>query len=302
MGSDSYLASKLDSLKSTFHDALVGKSISQSVSGKRRKRSISTSDPLTCNTLYSFSSASSLSSLTASDLSTLSQSEFTNCMSLYSTYSWSSTQSAALVTLMKANYSGGVSSIPEGDLAYYSTFLIGLTTTELQSLTITSLNTINALGLVNKWSNDQLTSIVAAVKANGNSLTNVLNQMKNLACGISESDWSTISTSTVYSAQTTLITIDNTDCLAISYMYSKLRPSSFDSASLTDLGVISGGFSSSDLTSTAISTELLPFTTLTYVSASTVNSMSNSYLNALTTSQITALINSPNYSSFSDSV
>jgi hypothetical protein len=225
-------------------------------------------------------------------------------MPLYSTYSWSSDQAVTLVTLMKANYSGSVSTIPDGDLAYYSTFLIGLSPSDLSTLTITSLNTINALGLVSTWSNAQLTSLVSAIKANGNSVSSssVLIQMKNLACGIPSSDWSTMTSSTVSDASSTLKTISNTECPTISNMFSALKPATLDSASLTDLDVISGGFGPNDLTSSGISSELLPFATLKYVSANTVNAMTSAYLNALTTEQINALVNSPYYSDFSSSI
>ena len=304
VGNDTNIQSKLDSLKTVFHDSLLGaySASTSGTSGKRRRRSISSSNPLTCANLYSMSSASSLSSLTASDLSTLSTSEFTNCQSLYSTFSWSSSQASALISVMNRNYSGGISTIPDSDLAYYSTFLIGLTPSQLQTLTITSTNTINALGLVTTWTNTQLTSLVTAIKSNGNSLSSVLSQMKNLACGIASSDWSTIPTTTVSSAQSTLVTIDNADCPAIPNMFSILRSTTLDSASLTDLGVISGGFNSTDLSANAISTDLISFTTLTYTSASAVNSMTSAFLNALTTTQIAELTNSPNYASFSDAI
>jgi len=85
-------------------------------------------------------------------------------------------------------------------------------------------------------------------------------------------------------------------------MFSALKPASLDSASLTDLDVISGGFGSTDLTSSGISSELLPFASLKYVSASTVNAMTSAYLNALTTEQINALVNSPYYSNFTSSI
>ena len=225
-------------------------------------------------------------------------------MPLYSTYSWSMTQAAQLISLMKQSYSGSVSSIPDSDLAYFSTFLIGLTSNELASLNITSLNTINALGLVSTWTNTQMTSLVTAIKSNGLNVlsSSVLTQMKNLACGIPSNDWSSMSSSIVSEAQSTLKTISNTDCPTISNIFSLLKPSSFDSASLSDLDIISGGFSATDLSSSAISTDILPFANLKYTSANTINNMNTTYLNALTTAQITALVNSPYYSNFSSSI
>jgi hypothetical protein len=55
VGNDSYIKAKLDSLKTTFRDSLLGSSSSSSVSGKRRKRGVSSSSPLTCDNLYSLS-------------------------------------------------------------------------------------------------------------------------------------------------------------------------------------------------------------------------------------------------------
>ena len=101
-------------------------------------------------------------------------------MSFFSTYAWSVDQATKLVDLMKSNY-GSLTSIPDADLAYFGTILIGLSPSELSTLNIMSLNTINALGLVNTWSNEQLTALISVIKAKGNSVASpsVLIQMKN---------------------------------------------------------------------------------------------------------------------------
>ena len=294
VGNDSYIQKKVDALKFAYYYAYTG-----TTSSKRRKRAITS---LTCSDLYSLSNT--LSIISASKLSTLTSTEFSNCITFYSTYAWSVSQAGALSTLMLNQYSNDVTTIPDSELAYYSTIMIALTPAQLATLKISSLNTLNAFGLVNTWSNDQLASLVTAIKTNGDSLTSsdVLSQMKNLACGVSSSDWSTIPASVISTAQSVLSVIDNADCLVIPSVFASLRPSSFDSASLTDLGVISGGIQPSDLSSAAVTVDLLSFVNLKYVSAATVNSMSTEYLNVLTTSQISELTNSPYYSSFSNTV
>ena len=56
VGNDSYIKAKLDSLKTSFRDSLLGSSSSSSSSsGKRRKRGVSSSTPLTCANLHSLS-------------------------------------------------------------------------------------------------------------------------------------------------------------------------------------------------------------------------------------------------------
>jgi hypothetical protein len=56
VGNDSYINAKLESLKKAYRDSLLGSgSSTSSTNGKRRKREVSSSSPLTCNSLYSLS-------------------------------------------------------------------------------------------------------------------------------------------------------------------------------------------------------------------------------------------------------
>ena len=189
VGDDSTIQSKIQSLQ-TFY--LQAYSTSGSQIG-RKKRAITS---LTCQNLYDLSN--SLATLDSVTLSTLSTAEFTKCKTFFSTYTWSNNQASTLASILLQTYSS-YSSISDNDLAYYSTILTGLSPSDLLSLKFVSLNTIAALGKVNTWSSIQLSALVTAMEGNGNypSSPDVLNSMKNLACGITSTEWKNLPESVV---------------------------------------------------------------------------------------------------------
>ena len=75
----------------------------------------------------------------------------------------------------------------------------------------------------------------------------------------------------------------------------------FDVSVLNDLGSISSGFSPSDLNANGITTDILPFLNAKYLTTDTVNAFTGEHFSSLTETQVSALINSPIYGSFSNS-
>ena len=104
-----------------------------------------------------------------------------------------------------------------------------------------------------------------------------------------------------------LKTITNYACPALPYLYAAVKSANdfttLDAAQVAELNGLIGGATVADLT--AMSSEVFASISTTGIKnlpAATVNSLPASHLSSATTTQLAALLSSPYYSSFSDSV
>ncbi len=184
----------LRSIQNSFVNNYLG---INSANNRRLKRS---SSALTCDDLNNLST--SLSSISANVLATLSTTEFYKCQTLLgsSNIAWSSSQLATLVAKAKQAYPD-LSQISDTNIAQLNAIWLGFDASDLALLKFNALSSISALGALTAWSSTQLTSglrtgIEVYVAANGGILTsNMVNSMSNLACSLSASQVSGMSSS-----------------------------------------------------------------------------------------------------------
>lgn len=183
----------------------------------------------------------------------------------------------------KTAYNSDLSKISDTDIGSINVALLGFSATSLSTIKFTSYGTIKTLGTITKWSSDQvkwtlkeflgiclellikiilktkLTSLASAVKSTMGSLTSdLVSNMGNLICGLSQSDISGLSSTTfgflsffsiwkhkIYSiifpyfnlrnVQSALTQMTSSACPSINYIYDQAKANSLLSVSISSL-------------------------------------------------------------------
>lgn len=267
----------------------------------RRKRAASA---LTCSDISTYSLI--ISSLDVSYISTISSADFKSCIDYFGDIAntYSSEQLAAIKTLVETSYGSDLSTVSDTDIGSIKAALLGFSASSLAKIKFTTYGTLKKLGTITQWSSDQLTSLASAAKSSMAIDNDLVSNMGNIACGLT--DFSVLSSSQFSVAQASLSQIASANCPGINAMYNQAKTYGFISttvSSLTDWSYVSGGISTSDIASVASENiPQLPMAMFTAMPAATVNSLSVAQLSKFSTDQVSTLIASSQYSSFNTQV
>ena len=100
-----------------------------------------------------------MNSLSASQLN-VENSVFVACQQLLGLASnaWSAEQLAVLGTVAKQVYSSGVANLSDANIASLNSILLGYSSAELAQLNFGKLSSVSALGALDAWTADQVSS------------------------------------------------------------------------------------------------------------------------------------------------
>jgi len=318
LGLNSTDQAALTSLITSFSTSLATQLFGTS---SRRKRATTVTANYTCSKLKQMGKG--VIALSTSQLAQIKQSEFVSCITSLGTITkWSTSQLSTLATLALKNY-GSTSNLTTQQITALNSIMQGFSATQLISLNFTSTTSINALGALNLWTADQLNALTTPLTKyittylNNNISSTFITAAGNLLCSLTTAQISSASNSSLKLAVGSPSKI-SIACPTVSTWYKIYRPLFKNSgvskrsttttavltkSSVSSLGTVIAGITVSDLST-------LPASTISSISASafsimpadTVNSLTTAQLNGLSMSQLSALTNSPYYSSFSTSI
>jgi len=296
-------------LISTYGSTYVSNYVTNvTASGRRKKRSTS---GLTCTQLSSMTST--LNQLTTTQLAAISLADFISCQTLlgYSSNSWSLTQAQTLAGTAKTYY-GSAANISDTNIAALNSIMVGFASTDLSNLVFSTTTSIGALGALSGWTTAQLSALATPLTTyitsylSSTITSSFMTSTNNLLCCLTSAQINNL-TSTAFSTGVSAVAKISLSCpnIASWYTFSRTQSSysSLSTATLTELGSTISGITISDLaTLSADSISSITTNAFQYMPAETVNSLSTTQLAGLSATQLTALLNSPNYSSFSSSI
>ncbi|CAF0778895.1 unnamed protein product [Brachionus calyciflorus] len=192
----------------------------------------------------------------------------------------------------------------------------GYSAADLANLPTLSIASIQALGKINSFSNEQLTKIVEKI---GTIDTDKLSVMGNLACGLSQTQINLINDTEFGNNIKAMSLINMANCPSIGMLYTKaiksfglskakrqvrqVSTTTIDSSVLSEIGSVVAGMSSTDfqnLDSRSIQT--ISSSTWSMMPASLINSMTRTQISSLSNDQLTSILNNPNAGSYSSTI
>jgi len=286
-------------------------SVSTAAAGRKKRQS--SSYTFTCTDLTTMGSG--ISSLTAAQLSTLSTSNFSSCQTLIglASNSWSSSQLAVLAATAISLYTSP-SQISDANIAALNSVLLGFTQTQLSQLVFTSTTSISALGALSGWSSAQLSGLSTPLtnyintNCSGSVTSDLMTSSSHLLCAFSSAQVTNV-TSAMFTASISTLSGISMACPNMANWYTLAKTVStyatpYSSLSvLSELGAVISGITTTDIALvSADGVSSITTSALQYMPAATVNTLSSTQLAGLAVDQVSALMNSPYYSSFSASL
>lgn len=204
----------------------------------------------------------------------------------------------------------------DSDIPIYGKIMSGYSAANLANLPTLSIASIQVLGKINTFSNEQLTKIVEKI---GTIDTDKLSVMGNLVCGLSQANIDSI-TDTIFKENIKAMSLINmANCPSIGMLYTKaikslglskakrqvrqVSTTTIDSSVLSEIGSVVAGMSSTDfqnLDSRSIQT--ISSSTWSMMPASLINSMTRTQISSLSNDQLNAVLNNPNAGSYSSTI
>ncbi|CAF0949002.1 unnamed protein product [Brachionus calyciflorus] len=302
-GSDSEAKTSIDAWKSHLVNSVFQTS-------SKKKRQVAATNSLTCATVNSLSSALDL--IPVEYLQNMPIAELKSCAQTFgsSDIKLTSNQITTLANRV------AITDLTDSDIPIYGKIMSGYTAANLANLQNLSIASIQALGKINSFSNEQLNKIIAKI---GTIDTDKLSVMGNLVCGLSQANIDSITDGFFKENIKAMSLVNMANCPSIGMLYTKaikslglskakrqvrqVATTTIDSSVLSEIGAVVAGMSSTEfqnLDSRSIQT--ISSSTWSIMPASLINSMTRTQISSLSNDQLTAILNNPNAGSYSSTI